>query len=1452
MVSTRKCNGIVVLFLFLCSILCGIGFFDAPVHASSSISLSLNNATLGLDLSPHGGNGAFAKSNNMTIDVVLSGPGGYTVGIQSSGTTDLVKQGDSSKKLESITTSVSEADFSANTSTAATNYNGKWGYLPNKYDSVANTTFRPAPSSEGDVFDVTHGTNDEGTYTIALGARGDLSLEAGTYTNTFVITAVSNYSCSVGEICYYDNEADGGVMENQSIPQDASEVELVGDNYYRTGYGFAGWSETMLDPDDSNFFNDFEAATVYGPMETVTIPNTRYMELYAVWVPSQGNLQGWSGCSSMSTGEVIALTDTRDGNASAIAKLADGNSWMMENMRLSFDDEDVEITNLNTNHPTNEFMMKANAHPGSVKKFTVNSFNTDVLFNSDSFNNHYAMGNYYSYYTRRAGNSDVSHNYDRDYNGDMCPAGWQMPGSLDFAALGEALSGTTLNPFTPSTVPSSEYMNKTLFSFPNNLIRTGFITYSGLSDVERALYSSDTYYAASGTYDSFYFLGLMAGDDTVYARGYFTTTPNDGFVFRCLAGESSSYTLSYDANGGSGAPSSITVTNTSGLFSAISNVVPTRNGYSFMGWVDEDGIEVQPGGAYNAGVNNTDMTLYAMWKNNSCNNNATTIDTGNPSTDAVCLQDVNSAVKGAMLDANNSAGSIQTYSLMDGRDEQNYTIALLDDGNVWMTKNLNLGGSSPIALSRFGTNLSNSSFVLPASNIDSYEGFYNGEMNDGYYDGVYYGGYYNWSKATASDWTGRRAFGRSTSICPSGWNLPSLTQAENLISNASSTDYAGPPYNFSYGGFYYNDNYPYSFKARGTAGQYWTITQADGVSYYDHAMYYYVTSSNILVSNARQSNGRSVRCVLKDGNIVVHYDGNGSSSYPVTGLIPDQTVDLNTGRIAYGSFLDRYGYVFQSWNTEPDGSGTAIASDAEIIDLGLTAGDEITLYAQWTPQLMIIYNDNYSNKVLTRSLSPGVSTTIGNYNYFTTKTGYSIKEWNTEPDGSGTTYAVNSIYTAPSDMTEPIFITLYAQWVEDYVITFVDTETNETQTKNIAWSKSGTLTPSTAWDHSGYSLSGWDTVANAGLDAGGTVVYQDGETITPTSNMTLYTVWKPIMTIQYDGNGATGTTTMAMTHTAGSGEEITLYASNFSRSGYGFVGWSFDSNAANDLTNAVVYGPNETIEAPVLTTPGEMKTLYAVWLPAESGVTMQTFDSTVTPYDSYPVGKVIALTDSRDNDTYAVAKLEDGKWWMIENYRLGSSATISLNTSSTAVSSTFTLPASTNSFSSRNANTLQIYAGSKINTISSMVSANSNVYSYGTYYSWNVAIGTSTDQNNTTVTTSICPYGWHLPTGGTSGEFANLSLGLGGLTTTMDSNTTPTGAAISKNFRAYPNNFILSGSHSTNSSINSRGMIGRYWSSTTNNGYANHLSIANDTVMPDYNNPNYRKYLGFSIRCIAD
>ena len=75
--------------------------------------------------------------------------------------------------------------------------------------------------------------------------------------------------------------------------------------------------------------------------------------------------------------------------------------------------------------------------------------------------------------------------------------------------------------------------------------------------------------------------------------------------------QADTYTVSYNANGGSGAPSN--QTKTYGVNLTLSYTVPTRANYNFKGWATSasGSVAYQPGGTYSS---NAAVTLYAVWE----------------------------------------------------------------------------------------------------------------------------------------------------------------------------------------------------------------------------------------------------------------------------------------------------------------------------------------------------------------------------------------------------------------------------------------------------------------------------------------------------------------------------------------------------------------------------------------------------------------------------------------------------------------------------------------------------------------------------------------------------------------------------------------------------------------------------------------------------------------------
>ena len=397
------------------------------------------------------------------------------------------------------------------------------------------------------------------------------------------------------------------------------------------------------------------------------------------------------------------------------------------------------------------------------------------------------------------------------------------------------------------------------------------------------------------------------------ASGEYTNVINFVAVTNVVA---TNYTVTfYNGAGASNWPSNVSGVVSGGLSSVSLGVLdaedkivaPTKEGFVFEGWCTEvtsngdcagnvyQANETYPITDVGATANNPlAIGLYAMWKGPS-------ID------DIKFLQDFDGLAAGTKSAIINSMTPGQNYTRKDSRDQQDYTIAKLADGKVWMTKNLNLAGGTALSaddtdvsgsyISSFSTsnNLTKTddTIVLPASsnsgfNSDSYSFVYNSQSETCDNNSPCYS-YYSWDAATLG--SGRSISTDNTdapySICPKGWKLPSTYNGSGTT--AEATDFralmialggsnsiqtynsstsptgaamynaikAGTAPNFLLAGYYGNG----SFSNGGSYGNYWSSTSRSSSNvarnlYFDSS---YVDSAN---SYSRRY-GFSVRCLLR-------------------------------------------------------------------------------------------------------------------------------------------------------------------------------------------------------------------------------------------------------------------------------------------------------------------------------------------------------------------------------------------------------------------------------------------------------------------------------------------------------------------------------------------------------------------------------------------------------------
>lgn len=244
------------------------------------------------------------------------------------------------------------------------------------------------------------------------------------------------------------------------------------------------------------------------------------------------------------------------------------------------------------------------------------------------------------------------------------------------------------------------------------------------------------------------------------------------------------------------------------------------------------------------------------------------------------------------------------------------------------------------------------------------------------------------------------------------------------------------------------------------------------------------------------------------------------------------------------------------------------------------------------------------------------------------------------------------------------------------------------------------------------------------------------------------------------------------------------------------------------------------------------------------------------------------MYDKRDSSTetaYTTALIGD-VCWMTTNLNLAGGTALSAN--DTDVASSYISSFITSNNLIKDGDTIVLPAstiGSGFNAVNYSYVANSGNTSTDcgsgpgcySYYSWDAAtLGSGrTIATNTDAPYSICPKGWHLPNTredtDDASDFRKLMIALGGTATTefyyFSSN--PTGVTMSSALQASPNNFLLAGGYGYGS-LYSGGILGSYWSSTSDETVTDDAQVMNfysDTV---HSANNFNRRNGFPVRCV--
>lgn len=399
--------------------------------------------------------------------------------------------------------------------------------------------------------------------------------------------------------------------------------------------------------------------------------------------------------------------------------------------------------------------------------------------------------------------------------------------------------------------------------------------------------------------------------------------------FTLYAPSRPTYTVSYDANGGSGAPSP--QTKTYGYTLTLSYTEPTRTGYNFLGWSTSK-TATSPtyyaGGSY---TSNSGATLYAVWtlKTYKVSYNANG-GSGAPSSQtktygtALTLNSTKPTKEGYNFLgwATSSSATTATYAA-GGTYSENASVTLYA---VWQLKtysvtyNANGGSGAPSSQTKqYGVSLTLSG-TKPTKTGYSFK---------------------EWNTSSS---------GNGTTYSPGG----------TYTANAALTLYA----------IWTADTYKVSFDANGGSGAPGIQTKTYGVDLTlsstkptrtGYTFKQWNTAKNgsgtAYSAGSTYSGNAAVTlyAIWTANQYTVKYNSNGGS-----GSMSDQSMTYDTTAALKTNIFTKTGYSFLGWATSS--SGSVVHKDgASVSNLVSESGGSITLYAVWSINSITITFDAQSN-----------------------------------------------------------------------------------------------------------------------------------------------------------------------------------------------------------------------------------------------------------------------------------------------------------------------------------------------------------------------------------------------------------------------------------------------------------------------------------------------------------
>lgn len=696
------------------------------------------------------------------------------------------------------------------------------------------------------------------------------------------------------------------------------------------------------------------------------------------------------------------------------------------------------------------------------------------------------------------------------------------------------------------------------------------------------------------TRNGYTFLGWNTqadGKGTAYAAGaIYKNDQNGGTVTLYAQWTPWKHVLHYNKNVPTSSTSQtvsnmpVDQTKTFGQLMTISNLVPTRKGYTFAGWYTQSngtGTKYDPGSNYAADQNGGTVNLYAKWtpwtynikydqnvKSTSSSKTVTDMPAAQTKTQEIDVTLSSMTPKrngyifaGWSTSANGSVEYKPGSRFTKDLDSNGASITLYAVWTPWkhtIHYNSNIPTNAPTGT----TTVSN----MPGDQTKTFDEKLMISSNKPTRKGYNFAG---WSTSANGDVVYQPGAeykndqNGGTVTLYAKWTTweHTVTYDKNVPANSKKTDVKNMPGNQTK---IYDQNLTLQSNVPTRIGYTfvkWTTNKdGTGTAYQPGSQYSY----------NRDSDGGTVTlyAVWTPWKYTVRYDKNvpaNSSSQTVSNMPADQTKTEEVNLTLSSNKPSRNGYIFNGWQAQINGKAVDYQPGATLSYDPDVKGSVITLKAKWTAwKHTVHYNANGGDQ---NSVPTDQTKTFDQAMILSdkkpTRHGYNFVRWNTKADGTGTSYEVKGNYNHDQNGGTVTLYAIWTPWVHtvhydanggDQNSVPNDQKKTYGQSMNVA-----TKVPT----RNEYKFLGWTT----GKDGSGTF-YNPGDAYYHDQNgqtVTLYAKWIQLYTVKYDGNqpaikGVTVTGSVA-NQTQGQDESVNLRTNNFKNDSGVYKDWSVGKDA---------------------------------------------------------------------------------------------------------------------------------------------------------------------------------------------------------------------------------------------------------------------------------------------------